>query len=175
MQKLHIFNILFYRKCIFLTIISLQNAYYSVAISYRIKKGRNCPAFSVILPDGFSLIAASYATCNNLVAAAAMLTVSATLDRSACLLRLDHAADRQRHRARHDCQYNCCSHFLVSLQYQSHLIFIVNDITADIPYKPTALHSLSYMILPGTVDRNSLWVSHKHKLAYTNYLVKEKR
>ena len=156
-------------------ILSLQNAYYSVAISYRITKGRNCPAFSIILPDGFSLIAASHATCNNLVAAAAMLTVSATLKRPACFLSPDHTADRQRHRARHDCQYNCCSHFLVSLQYQSHLIFIVNDITADIPYKPTALHKLSYMILAGAGGRNSLWVSHKYKLAYANYLVKEKR
>lgn len=60
-----------------------------------------------------------------LVTTAATAAVPAALDRSACLLIPDHAADCQCNSSRHDRQYYHCSHNNISLSSPSYLITVI--------------------------------------------------
>lgn len=61
----------------------------------------------------------------------AMSTVAAALKRFASFLIFDHTADCKPYNSRYDCQYNCCSHVINSLQFK--LLFSLYFIFCPIP------------------------------------------
>lgn len=68
--------------------------------------------------------------------ASAMSTVSAALKRFAGFLIFNHTADCKPYNSRYDCQYNCCSYVINSLQFKLLFSFYI------LHYSTTLLHSL---------------------------------